>query len=74
MTLKTKKHTQEAAVKGISRCSAVLNLREKSLKILDFSGKTGEGVGVGGWFQSHTSPNHQGWNMVVLERLQFKNV
>ena len=56
MTLNTKKHTQEAALKGVCRCSAVLNQREKSLKILDFSGKMREGVGLGVEF-SHT--HHQ---------------
>ena len=48
MTLNTKKHTQEAATKGIDSCLAVLNLREKFLKILYFSNKMGEEVEAGG--------------------------
>ena len=51
MTLNTK-HTQKAATKGISRCPAVFNLREKSITntcdSADKTGKGGVGWGMGG--------------------------
>ena len=70
MTLNTKKHTQEAATKGIDSCSAVLNLREKFLKILYFSNKMGEEVEAGGWLWSDTLSNHQDLNIAVCKYSQ----
>ena len=50
MTLNTK-HTQKAAAKGICRCSAVFNLREKSITntcdSVDKTDKGGVGWGMG---------------------------
>ena len=80
MTLNTK-HTQKAAAKGICRCSAVFNLREKSITntcdSADKTGKGGVGWGMGGWVQSNTPSSHQGQKIAVLanvKRLQFTNV
>ena len=68
MTLNTK-HTQKAAAKGICRCSAVFNLREKSITntcdSVDKTDKGGVGWG-GGWGVEFNQTHHQAIKVKIL--------
>ena len=70
MTLNAKKHTQEAAVKDVCRCPAVLNLRKKSLKSnCDSAGEIGgRKWGDGRWAASF---NHTHYKTIKVEILLF---